>query len=324
MMVKRSFVVLEEKEAPEKCYLVEVLYWRAFLRFPEYTFIEDKDARFHEDVLDSYTSPVPDDYGFTEEECQYAGISKDPAYEDLINDTGILRPEYYEEMLLIGPRNPDDSDLFKKKIQEELLEAKKHAAKIDKWDLEYEDYVDRFKSEIYLKLRHGDLIAYGTKLPSIDRDEVDEIIKDGEPYLSDFEVVPIPKEHWISSRIDWDEGSLNGREHAYIWLHVDTEEMLKLFPIEETGEARTVTKLSGIYIIEETASKKKTKRGRPPLPWDAFHVEVARMFKDGEMPEKKESAIAALQAWFVKQHHKPASRSVVGEKLKPYFDAMMK
>jgi hypothetical protein len=47
------------------------------------------------------------------------------------------------------------------------------------------------------------------------------------------------------------------------------------------------------------------------------------MFRDGEVPDKKEAAIAALQEWFLKQHHISASRAAVGQHLKPYYDRLM-
>jgi hypothetical protein len=72
------------------------------------------------------------------------------------------------------------------------------------------------------------------------------------------------------------------------------------------------------------ANQATSKRGRPPLPWVDFHVEVARMIRDGEMSKKKEAAIAHFQNWFLKSQKKSASRAAIGERLKPYFDALIK
>jgi hypothetical protein len=42
------------------------------------------------------------------------------------------------------------------------------------------------------------------------------------------------------------------------------------------------------------------------------------------LPDKKEAAIEHFRDWFRREHGIPASRSVVGEKLKPYYDRFLK
>jgi hypothetical protein len=69
---------------------------------------------------------------------------------------------------------------------------------------------------------------------------------------------------------------------------------------------------------------KSLHRGRPAYPWDAFHLEVAALLGRNELPDKKEAAIEHFRDWFRREHGIPASRSVVGEKLKPYYDRFLK
>jgi hypothetical protein len=42
------------------------------------------------------------------------------------------------------------------------------------------------------------------------------------------------------------------------------------------------------------------------------------------MPRKKEAAIEYFRTWFDREHNIRVSRSVVGEKLKPYYDRFLK
>jgi hypothetical protein len=65
-------------------------------------------------------------------------------------------------------------------------------------------------------------------------------------------------------------------------------------------------------------------RGRPPYPWDAFHLEVAGLVRRDELPAKKEAAIEHFQAWFKRKLGIRPSRAAVGEKLKPYYDEFVK
>jgi hypothetical protein len=87
-----------------------------------------------------------------------------------------------------------------------------------------------------------------------------------------------------------------------------------------------IAPLVGKYAIVNSASNEITarmsNRGRPALPWESFHVEITRMYLDGKMPDKKEAAIAYFQNWFQNQHQKDVSRTAIGQKLKPYFDAL--
>jgi hypothetical protein len=60
--------------------------------------------------------------------------------------------------------------------------------------------------------------------------------------------------------------------------------------------------------------------GRPPaFAWDAFHVEVADLIKNGRMPGKKEAAIQLMVSWFESTLGQKPSRSAVSERLTPYY-----
>ncbi len=57
-----KYTILGPIYPPEKCYLFEVLLWRAFGRFPEVHYSNNgKDWRFESDVRDGYEAPIPDE-----------------------------------------------------------------------------------------------------------------------------------------------------------------------------------------------------------------------------------------------------------------------
>ena len=204
----------------------------------------------------------------------------------------------------------------------EREEAVAYEKSIAEWTPIFDDYIDPFCAEIFLAFRNGTLRAFGTSLAggqSWDEANLDEL--DSAP------VVEIPPGAWISDGIDWKASALKTRDSHFIWVHVLTADMTIVFPptllikpgiLQAIGEdfAISTSDLSG-------HASKPSRRGRPPLPWDQFHVEVARLFCDGQMPEKKEAAIAMLQDWFEKSTGRKAGRTAVGDKLKPYFDKLV-
>ena len=196
----------------------------------------------------------------------------------------------------------------------------------EEWLEVFDRYVDRFKLEILLHLRRGDLKAWGTKLPFVDHKQVWSHLIEEDIDLKDLEVKQVPQDDWVSNHVDWFESSLQNSTDAYCWIYVETSEVLKLFPPrrqtypDPKGQIRSIVMLTSSSSVSDDAAR----QGRPPLPWDLFHVEVARLIKEGEFPLKKEAAIAQLIAWFQRELGEKVSRSSVGNKLKPYYDLLIK
>jgi hypothetical protein len=80
------------------------------------------------------------------------------------------------------------------------------------------------------------------------------------------------------------------------------------------------------FILSEKPNliRSNLRRGRPPYPWDGFHLELAGLLHRNALPEKKEAAIEYFRNWFDREHGIKASRSVIGEKLKPYYDRFIR
>ncbi len=300
------------------------MLWRAFGRFPEEQFTTDGDIewRFSDEVREEYSAPIPDGLELSQEECRYAGIPDDPDMIARLHGIRFLKPEYYQ--MLIDMAGSDSQKVTLYETEREI--AKFHQIKVHEWEPFYSDYVDEFQAEICLKLRRGELQSFGTKLPYPNRKQTGKFLEEKDIFLDDLEVISIPKSSWVSSTIDWKESSINGRDETIIWIHVRTNDIIDAFPPKILLRNADITPLVGKFAIVNSSATghaaHPSNRGRPALPWESFHVEVARLYLDQEMPEKKEAAIAHFQNWFQKQHQKEASRAAIGQKLKPYFDAL--
>lgn len=328
-MPPNAYTILRRIEPPEKCYLSEVLLWRAFGRFPEIQYsLSENDWRFDSETRDGYHAPIPDGSELTAEECQYANLPDDPRMIALLEHGGYSDVEHYDRLLEICVDLQDIDQAKIEEIRSDRNAALLHKSELEIWSAKYDEYVDQFQTEICLKLRRGELRAMGTKLPDADPELTDKILEESNRWLTDLEVREIDKEQWYSQAIDWGESAIYGHSESTIWIHVRTEDMLKVFPPQDLVRAEHILDIGSSFAVSSSAIRgvqnKLNQRGRPSLPWQDFHIEVARMFRDGKMPSKKEAAIAQIQNWFIQTLGKDVSRATVGEKLKPYFDQLIK
>lgn len=323
-------VVYRRAVPTEKCYLAEVLLWHAFGRFPEEMRLPGmtKDWRFSEDILEDYKAPHPGGFILSPEECDYAAIVSDPVGHARAEGVEIMRPDRYPEALHSMAALKGKDSIHYRAVEYDFEISKAIHKKFEGWEQERDSYVDLFATEILLQLRKGNLKARGTKLPFSDRKSVNKYLSFKEIGLEDLNVVEIPDNLWVTKAVNWEESSLTHPKHAFIWIHLDTSEVLKLFPPKRILNGAVAGVLTGAaaitsppIVIEANLS---SKRGRPPLPWELFHVEVARLFRDDKMPSKKESAIAYFTNWFKKELGEEASRSAVGQRLKIYYDQLFK
>jgi len=147
----------------------------------------------------------------------------------------------------------------------------------------------------------------------------------------DFPIVDIPPDFWTMKGIDFTASAARNGHIRYCHIHCRTEEVLAIFPGEDWKPVPGVEKIGASYRIEAAGSQRSRiersriilHRGRPPYPWDAFHVEVAALIEQGNLPHKKEAAILYFQGWFQKELNVEPSRAAIGEKLKPYYDRLI-
>jgi hypothetical protein len=192
-----------------------------------------------------------------------------------------------------------------------------------KWKIELNQYLEYFRAKLFVDLREGKMQGFGIKLNGSSLEEIDNAIKDSDILLHKELMQAIPREDWISSRIDWDNSILFFGKSAYCWVNCDVDWMLSTYPIPEKLPIGTVVCVGDLFVLEQTGGtepKVSTRCGRPALPWDQFHVEVAALATAKALPLKKEAAIHHFEAWFREKLGLDVGRSSIGQKLTPYYD----
>ena len=182
-------------------------------------------------------------------------------------------------------------------------------------------------TELFLKLRRGEIAALGKLLP--DGVEIIDFVEDQSPYargdFSDLVDGVIPPEFWTMRGIDWLSSAVTANGNTYCDVSISVEALMSLFPGERTPVDGAEFVGDCLLVKESTTgdTRPSARRplGRPPaFAWDAFHVEVADLVRSGQMPPKKEAAIQQMISWFEStQGGQRPSRSAVSEKLTPYY-----
>jgi hypothetical protein len=174
-MATNTYTILRPAVPSERCYLSEVLLWRAFGRFPEEQFSADGEVewRFWDEVREDYSAPIPEGFVLTQDETRYAGIPDDPDMIARLCGISFLEPESYQ--MLIDMAGGNSQKVAHYKLEHEL--AKHHSVKMDEWMSFYSDYVDEYQNEICLKLQKGELRAFGTFLPHPNRKNTGKILE---------------------------------------------------------------------------------------------------------------------------------------------------
>ena len=191
---------------------------------------------------------------------------------------------------------------------------------------EYLSAIEYPRSKIFVALRDGTLTATGRQLKGADVGHALEALKERNINISDIEVTAIPPAFWSLQLIDFRTSTASKGNVHYYDVSCPTHEMLSIFKVDET-EVRGVYRMGDFLMWAPDDSVEinpRPTRGRPSFNWEQFHVEVAAMVESGELPAKKEAAIAHFQSWFdAKMGFRP-SRAAIGEKLKPYYDRFLR
>jgi hypothetical protein len=195
------------------------------------------------------------------------------------------------------------------------------------WEKSFSEYLEYHKSKIYIDLRDDKLKAFGIRVHGSNEADMVKFVESNDINLSRQNTVEIDQRKWVFSKIDWKNGILFGESDSYCWIQFEVEKIFDLYPIPELLPIGTLRRLNDLYIFdgdEGDDASTKTKRGRPPLPWDRFHLEVAALAKANALPEKKEAAIQHFEAWFKATVGTTAGRSTIGQKLTPYYEKFMR
>jgi hypothetical protein len=319
------FSVLQTVDLADRCFLCELLYWVALKRFPlgQWDPKEGGEFRFSEECeLDTsgfIESPV------TFAECEFAGLSPNPHYRAQVEN----RDVFDKEDLRIADAHIDRLSNFRREElsdidQEELITHRREILtelkEVEDWNKELDTYLEYFKSRVFVDLREGRIDGIGVKLKGSSWEEIRKAVDESERYLQEQD--HIGQGEWILSKIDWDRSILYGKEFSYCWLNFHVDQMFAVYSVPDLSTIGSVKKLGDSYIMDRQDLDDlvpQLRRGRPPFPWERFHIEVAALAWKNALPEKKEAAIAHFEGWFRETLGISVSRSAIGQKLKPYY-----
>ena len=308
--------VLQASQLAERCFLSEILHWLAFRRLPinEYTG-DGEDARFFGDE-----SPASFNDVVTDTECTFAGLALNPEYAASLADRWFHGLDFYEAMLRY---DLEETEL--NKLRQERAEAVEFHHNVAVWQASCDAYLEYFKARIFVDLREGKIQGSAVEVSQKDGSEAIEYSEGID--LAKQPIVQIPPEIWLASEIDWENSAIVANSSVFHRVHFSTEAMIAAYPIPSSTVIGKVVPVGDLYVLDALDHVELTmpsRRGRPPLPWDRFHLKVAALVKADALPRKKEAAIHQFAEWFRNEFGISVSRSSIGQKLAPYYDRFVR
>jgi hypothetical protein len=321
-----------EADLSEICFLDEVLYWVAFQRAPfAWTDVDGDD--FRDLGMAGYDVDCAL-HRLSEDECKRIGLPQDPRMS--FDWAFAVKPhDTFETITAQATRAADKSDEDDTAPQKAHEEAARLSKELKTWYQRYQRAIELPAAKVYVALKEGTLTAKGILLSHIDPDRaLAALAKEGHD-LAEAESVEIPKEFWSQREIFWEQSAARNETQHYCQIFCETESVLSLFPLKtltQGVEVSGVERYGSFFILNDTGlaparptTRRSREGGRPQqYPWDHFHVEVACVVQRNGMPDKKEAAIEYFRKWFMDRTGKSPSRSMIGEKLTPYYRELVR
>jgi hypothetical protein len=228
--------------------------------------------------------------------------------------------DFYEKLLAL-----DQEVAVLNKLRQERAEAVEFHHNVAVWQASCDAYLEYFKARIFVDLREGKIQGSAVEVPQKDESEAIEFSEGIN--LAKQPIVQIPPEIWLASEIDWENSAIVANSSVFYRVHFSTEAMIAAYPIPSSPVIGKVVPVGDLYVLDALDHAELTmpsRRGRPPLPWDRFHLEVAALAKEDSLPRKKEAAIHQFAEWFRIEFGISVSRSSIGQKLAPYYDRFVR
>lgn len=306
------------------CYLREALLWVAVQRLPLLVWNErSHDVREDLQSIEGLDPIAPDNEPLSDAESSRLGLPPDPKREFYDAGESYASPEEYRGLMA---KLEVDSDLYRR-WAEELAVAERLYEQKAIWDPDFEAIMEIHEAKLYVALREGRVGARGKLLPKATIEEAWTELEATD--WKDWHTAPwsdIPPNFWMSQKIDWAQSSAEGRNAAYALILLDFEPLYAHFR-PQIERAEDVVRVGDTYAIQKSEIDLVTPtapRGRPPLDWDSFHVEVARRFRDNRVPAKQEAFILEMQEWCHGAWAKQVARSTILGKVRPYYTHLVR
>ena len=247
----------------------------------------------------------------------------------MTNRVPIQEPDYFERRIAELVESKDDvyNQEELPRLQSELENVRTFLEQRDEFLELYENHIDPIKTEILLHLQSGSLVAHGRKLPLPAFELAREEFHRTGQYTEDIEPSAIPCEIWVSDRIDWKGCWLKSYRHAYAWITISVEDLLDLFRPKDVVKPKAIKMLPDGYIVAKQGKPVDVSAGslhpHSRCNWDAFHVEMARRFRDGKVVEMQATMAFDMQDWFFSTFGQRPVMSTIQAKLRPYYQSLI-
>jgi hypothetical protein len=318
---------LQVVELPTRCFLREVLLWTTFQRLPVVDFdpggFEIRESAF----ISKYCVANPDPWArepwdsfLHTSECRRAGIPPHPLVKETLLSSLCFTPDLFDQLLNSYGVTREEMNLSEDQADVEPYSQQDMERAFEAWKPHYDRAVEYFQSRIFVALRNGQLKGTGRLLNGTELSNVLELMEKQGPRVEPSE---IPAEFWTLRGIDFENSAACDGVDLYSFITCELEQVLALFPGDRQS-VEGVERIGDYFVLEDALLHPRDPRGRPPHPWEGFHLEVASILRDGSLPPKKEAAIQLFQEWFQRRHGITVSRSAIGQKLTPYYDRFLK
>lgn len=270
--------------------------------------------------ITSSTLTYPDGGIFTHEDCEQAGLSPNPEWEEIESGKTHLDPAILKNLL---ERDLDEEQ--RRELEKELPKSEAFYERQAEWDRDFKVFLDVHRNRLFLALNEGRVAAVGKKLP-----QRSLVLSSDDPEWLWWQKAPweaIPPTFWISFEIDWDMSRAVGRGGAYSFILIPTADLIKEFPLPDGQAVRDVVRMGDNLFLNSntTLITAISKRGRPPIiNWDDFHLEMAKRVKRDDLPEKQEAFIFEMQGWCKNRFGVAVQRGALLGRIKPYYDTFVR
>lgn len=266
-----------------------------------------------------------------------------------------LRHQIYSQYGFTEPVEPEISP-FNETDYVKLSEVERE--ELGKQELDYERQVSgqldhcisEAKSQLFLKLSRGEVMAYGWKNPKIKREssgkwldrrhsglsesyEIERLIEANMDRVVSGEIVDnfqiINKSFWNYEGVEWLVSMADSTFGQFQWIFLTAESVFEHFPPIQATTV-DVEKRGGFLLLnsrnERSEISNVKKLGRREYDWPSFHAEVSRYLLEnceGRLP-KLTALEHHMAGWCKENWNVNVSHGSLHKHLSPYVSALKK
>jgi hypothetical protein len=257
---------------------MEALHWLAFRRLPLMVWsLDGDDFRLSTDNDLNATRQL--ELEVTDDSCDYAGLPANPRNTDDYHES----VEFYDEILRHELSESDRATFLARRSETVFFENQ-----VREWESARDSYLEYYKAKLFVDLREQKITAQGVIIPASTMNDALKYVAENNIDLTNLPIENISNSLWLARNIDWENNALRSSFGMHCWVHFNTSSVFDLYPVPTAPTAGSLVDLgSGFFALHDSdgpEQSRSARRGRPSLPWDRFHLEVASLVRAGNLP----------------------------------------